>query len=814
MEETTDLRQHKLQTEQPAEEAGIALTDILVLMRARWRWYIASLAACVFLAVVYLFWAMPMYTRTTEVLLKDDATQSISGDFSNLLGMSAVSPEILDEMFIMTSPEIMGQVISNLQLNQIYSTRIGLRKKVLYHTSPVTVEFDDSLSAPKYGVSFKIRINEDRTGVTLSKFRLKGKKVKGDDVTMAFGETVNTPVGRLAIYPTKFIDESAYVDVEEPEVPTKLTYSYTPLKIAARNYCKKLQSEFLEDRGTVISLSVACPSAQMASDLLEGLVDAYNQRWISDRSQIAMATSRFIDDRLVTIEDELGDVEESITDYKSEHRMLDMDAVAQIYLAQSAENQNALNQLAQEIAIGRYIKSELMQGDLTRMLPATAEIGGTDIQSMVTTYNQLVAERNLKLETLPEESTLIRQKTQALESTREAIIASVDAALESLNKRYDAISLIDTQTQSQLASAPGQARYLMSEERKQKVKESLYLFLLQRREENELSQAFAAFNTRMVVEPFGVDEPTSPNTKMVLLIALVAGVLIPTLIIYEQEVMNTKVRSRKDIEDLDIPFLGEVPLAETRKCCFKCLARKKDKVQTVRPILVRPHAMDVINEAFRMVRTNIDFMGAMTNMPKDKGRVFMVVSLNVGSGKTFISQNSAAMFAVKGKKVCLVDFDLRKGTASKCVGSPRHGIVDFLIGKTDNVDELIVRNVEGIENFDVLPEGIIPPNPTELLYSDNLERLVNQLRERYDYIFFDAPPLGLIADSRLLNPFVDMTIFVMRSGMFDKRDLSELCAIYAEKRYNNLALVLNGTDDVHGTYGAYGTYGYHSRQRD
>lgn len=805
-----DNEQRQPQTTVSSEEPELTLTDLYRQMRAKWLWYVISVAACLVVACLYLLVATPKYTRTTEILLKDDSSQSIGTDLS-MLGVNTVPSDVLNEMFIMSSPEIMEQVVSRLGLNEVYTTPKGLRKQELYKTSPVTVTAVDSLTNHTVSFSFKMDINDEKTGVTLSKFRLKGKKISADPVEASFGQTVTTPVGTFVINSTKFLTEP----VGDAEIPDKVTYAFSPVKACARTYCTSLESSFDEDRGNIVMLTIASTSAKKASDILSAVVEAYNQRWVADKNKIAMATSQFIDDRLVSIEDELGDVESNITQYKSSHRMMDMDAMANLYLAQSTENQKALNQLTQEIAIGRYLKNELAAGDITRLLPATAEIGGTNIQSMVTEYNKAVAERNIKLETVPEESPLMRQKAEAIKRTREAILASVDAALESLNKRYKAISLVDNNTQSKLATAPGQAKYLMSEERKQKVKESLYLFLLQRREENELSQAFTVYNTRMITEPFGPDAPTSPNKKIILLIALVIGVIIPTLIIYLREVTNTKVRSRRDIEDMPIPFLGEIPQTDVPQHSRFPLSKRKLKHEPspARKILVRPHTGDIANEAFRMVRTNIDFMGSMNHRQQlAQGRTIMVVSLNAGSGKTFISLNTAAIFAIKNKKTCLVDLDLRKGTLSQNAGSPRKGVVDYLVGKDTNLDNLIVKNIDGIENFDILPEGLIPPNPTELLYSPNLEKLVDELRERYDYVIFDCPPVEIVADARLLNPYVDMTIFVIRSGLFEKSDLKVLRQLYDSHRYNNLALVLNATDTVHGVYGSYG-YGYHTRQR-
>ncbi len=796
------------------DEHEISIIDIYRQARAHWKWYVICVLLCLALAVLYLLSATPRYTSTTEILLKDDMSQSVASDLS-MLGVNPLPSEILNEMFIMRSPEIMEQVVGRLGLNETYTCRKGLHKHDLYKSSPVMITAVDSLTDGTKGYAFTVNINSDTTGVTLSQFRLAGKKVKGDAVEVAFGSTATTPVGVFAVDSTMFMHRPVAAGAK---TPMKLTYAYTPVKTCARTYCSSLDLSYDEDGANVVTITISATSPKKANDILTSVADAYNQRWVADKNKIAVETSKFIDDRLVSIEDELGDVEDNITQYKSSHKMMDMESVANLYLTQSVENQNALNQLAQEIAIGRYLKKELSTGDIRRLLPATAAIGGTNIQMMVAEYNKAVSERNLRLETMPEESPLMKQKGEAIERMRDAILASVDAALETLNKRYSAISLVDHTTQTKLATAPGQAKYLMSEERKQKVKESLYLFLLQRREENELSTAFTAFNTRMVTEPYGSSASTSPNKKLILLVAFIIGVLIPTLIIYLKEVMNTKVRSRRDIEDLPIPFLGEVPLSDVSK--HKGFDLKlpgkfghKNGPSPARKILVRPHTGDIINEAFRMIRTNIDFMGAMNQREgANRGRTMMVVSLNAGSGKTFTALNIAAIFAIKNKRTCLVDFDLRKGTVSQNVASPRKGLVDYLVGRDSNLDNLIVKSVEGIDGLDILPEGQVPPNPTELLYSPNLERLIDELREKYDYVIFDCPPIEVVADARLLNPYVEMTIFVMRSGLFEKRDLKVLRSLYDSRRYNNLALILNATDVVHGIYGSYG-YGYHNREK-
>lgn len=809
------------------EEQTISLTDLFRNIRARWSWFVISIIAVILLATLYMLRVTPMYTRTTDILLKDDTTQNFNTDVSTIMGLNTVPASILNEMFVLSSPEVMEQVVNRLDLNEVYSYPLRLRRQELYHNSPIIVECGDSLLST-HTYSMRVEMSADRNTVVIDKLKLDKEKFDGE-YRGNMGEPIETPLGVVAVHPTRFMSEPKLMNLTE--VPSTIHYSYSPVKTVARAYCERLRTEFVEDRGDVVTMSISCETAKKAADVLDEIVKTYNDRWIAERSRIALATSNFIDERLKSLEEELGDVETVISDYKSAHRMVDMDEMARLYLSQSAENQRQLNSLSQEIAIAKFIQQTLASNDLSRLLPATAEIAGTNIQSLVTEYNKSVNDRNSKLVSVPEDSPLMIQKAEAISKQRDAILASVSAALESLNYQYKAIANLDSKTQGQLASAPGQAKYLMSEERKQKVKESLYVFLLQRREENELSQAFTSSNIRMVTEPYGPTAPTSPRKMMIYLIALIIGLIIPTLLIYVREVTNTHVRSRKDIEDLSLPFMGEIPLADKRNALGRWLERMRlnrnkknahssDGIQ-IRPLMVRPGERSITAEAFRMIRTNMDFMRNMQKLDGDTrgGRVIMIVSLNAGSGKTFVSLNAAASYAVKGNRVCLVDFDLRKGTVSLNAGKPRHGLVDYLVGKETDLNKLVVRDIDGIEGFDILPEGHRPPNPTEMLYSERLPEMIEWLKKNYDYIFFDCPPVEIVADSLILNPYVDMTLFIIRAGLFDKSELSTLQTLYTSNRYNNLAIILNGTDRVHGVYGHYGYgysygygYGYESRK--
>lgn len=360
----------------------------------------------------------------------------------------------------------------------------------------------------------------------------------------------------------------------------------------------------------------------------------------------------------------------------------------------------------------------------------------------------------------------------------------------------------EQQTTSRIAASPTQAKYLLSVERQQKVKEALYLFLLQKREENELSQAFTAYNTRIITPPYGKMIPTAPVKKNILMVAIALGLLIPVVIIFIMENMNTRVRGKKDIENLTLPFVGEIPLSYRKK---KRLPFRKPQPESY-SIVVKEKNRNVINEAFRVVRTNLEFMqGKNGHSP-----IIMVTSMNPGSGKTFITMNLATSLAIKGKKVLAIDLDLRKASLSTYIQSPGKGVTNYLIGQANTYNEVTVKG-KPHPNLDILPVGTIPPNPTELLFENHLEQMLSELKNQYDYIFIDCPPVEIVADTSIINKYVDQTLFVIRAELLERAMLPEIEKFYQTHKYKNMVLLLNGTTDAY-TYGyhKYGyRYGYH-----
>ena len=473
-----------------------------------------------------------------------------------------------------------------------------------------------------------------------------------------------------------------------------------------------------------------------------------------------------------------------------------------MYMSQSSETNAQILALNTQLSMAQYIRTYITSSDgRNRLLPANSGIDNGNIEGQIAEYNNLQLQRNSLVANSSEQNPLVTDLDMSLNAMREAIVSSIDNLVVTLNTQLRGLQQSERKTTAQLAENPSQAKYLLSVERQQKVKEALYLFLLQKREENELSQAFTAYNTRIITPPNGSMAPTAPVKNTILMIALLIGLALPLGIIFLRVMMITTIRGRKDLENMAAPFIGEIPQYGRRQ---HRIASGKESHEAL-PVVVKDMGRDVINEAFRVVRTNLEFV---TGSDADN-KVLMVTSFNPGSGKSFITLNLAASLAVKGKRVVVVDLDLRKASLSKCVDGARTGAANYLAGQETEIAAITYHPGDGKNSapYDIIPVGTIPPNPAELLASDKLGKLLDGLRGKYDYVFIDCPPIEVVADTAIVSKHVDLTLFVVRAGLLDRSMLPELDRIYTDGKYKNIYVILNGTETAYRRYG-YHKYGY------
>lgn len=780
-------------------ESSMSIKDFFYLCLAKWRWFVLSLVVVLGVAVLYLLTTPPVYTRSTSLLLKfEQGPRSSITDAAGVLGdlnLFQSYTNVNNEILSLQSPALMTEVVKRLGLNVNYSTDGTFHKEVLYGLArPYEVEFEDF--ADNAGVSFTITPEDDGT-LTLDHFRLNGDKCRGE-VTAYVDSLTQTPVGALTV---RQLVPSDTTVLGKPVYVSRSGYAS-----AGKAYAKKLVVGQSDDESTVIDLSIEDVSPQRAEDLLNTVIAIYNENWIKDKNQVAVSNSMFIEDRLAVIEQQLGTVDEDISAYKSEHLLPDVQSAATMYMTQSSEADAQLLELNIQLSMARYILNYMMSGNGdNQLLPTNSGIESSGIERQISEYNALQLQRNNLVANSSESNPIVVDMDNSLEAMRGAIVTSINNHIATLGTQIEAIENSAMQTSQRIAAAPGQGQYLLSVERQQKVMESLYLFLLQKREENELSQAFTAYNTRIINPPSGDPVPTSPSRNKVLMIAFVLGLLIPMGVIMLREMLNTRIRGRKDLEQLTVPFAGEIPLVgeDKKNHLLPDFLRKADVDGGVREIVVRHASRNMINEAFRVLRTNMEFMLASS---RGKAEICVFTSFNVGSGKTFISINAAACFALKGRKVLAIDCDLRKASLSAYAGSPSRGLSDYLAGRADDISRLIV-SVEGHKGLDILPVGTMPPNPAELLADPAFAELMESLRAKYDYIFVDCPPIDIVADTQVVEKIADRTFFVVRAGLLEREMLPVLQKAYEEQRLKSMSVILNGTESAGGSYGRY-SYGY------
>lgn len=773
----------------PADDF-IRIQDLWSMFVPKWYWFAISLFITLTIAVLYLLSTPPIYTRTAAILVKDNSKSSSStgamSDFSDL-GIFKSNTNINNELLTLKSPTLMTEVVNRLGLNETFTIRKGLKNVDLYKVSPVTITFCDKIEVP---LSFTIKFSS-KEAFAISELEISGEDI-GETLSAQMGDSIQTSAGIMIVSPTQ--------EFTDAFIGTSIRYVRGSVRAAVDTYSNALVAELGNEDATIINLSINDTSIRKAEDILNTLIEVYNENWIRDKNQIAVSTSQFISDRLGVIESELGHVDENISSYKSEHLLPDVQAASSLYMAQSAENNKELSTLNNQLSTAQYIRRELNTKQLDQTLPANSGIVSANIETQISEYNNLVLDRNRLIANSSEKNPLVKNMASSLQSMQRTIIQSVDNLIVSLNTQIRSLRRQEEATTNRLASNPNQAKYLLSVERQQKVKEELYLYLLQKREENELSQAFTAYNTRLITAPRGSMFPTAPRKMNILLVAFAVGLLVPAVGIFMKENMNTKVRGRKDLENLSIPFIGEIPqYSGTKKKWWEFKHRKRQDMKT---IVVNEGNRNIINEAFRVLRSNMDFMASKDN----NQHVFVLTSFNPGSGKSFLAINIAISFAIKKKKILVIDGDLRHRTVSSYVDSPSKGLSDYLNNQIEDWKEIIVSYKE-YTNLHILPIGTVPPNPTELLEDSKLAMLIEALRPEYDYIFIDCPPVDIVADTQIIEKLADRTIFVVRSGLLDRSMLSELENMYTGKRFKNLSMILNGTESTGGRYGY--RYGYH-----
>lgn len=770
-------------------EDFLRIKELLYICLAKWYWFVFSVLATLVIAYIYIGKKQPVYTRTAQVEIKDDkAGKSVSNRASGItdIGLFNTTSTVDNEKYVFQSPDLMYEVVDRLKLQDNYAMKGRLRTVTLYGEQlPVEVKLGGV--EPEDYVSFTMEIEGDK--LTLSNLRRNKEQYDGS-VKAQLNKTVRTSVGTVFVKQLKF-----------SEGKQTIHYTHSKKSSTTNGYMAAVGVAIADKMAEILTLTISDVSPKRAEDVLNTLIQVYNERWVQDKNQVTVATTKFIRDRLGMLENDLSGVDESISEFKSQNMVPDVEEAARMYMEKGEESKDKVVELSGQLEMGKYMRSFVASSGKGVIIPSGSGLTSSALEKQIDAYNDLVLKRQSLIDNSSEKNSLLPGLDEQIKNLRQAILKSLDNQNIALQTQIGNLEAATSKKMEQVQSNPKQAKELLSVERQQAVKQSLYMFLLQKLEENELSQAFTAYNTRIVMLPYGSLLPTSPKKMQIYLIALILGLLIPFAIIYLKRMMTTTLQTRKELQEVvTMPFLGEIPEVpnDERKWRWPW----QSKLTKTELVVVKHGKRDVINEAFRVLRTNMEFINADA-----ANKVMAITSYNVNSGKTFLAVNLGLTFALKKKKVLLIDCDLRKASSSKYVNNPAQGLSDYLAGQVGNYHDVIVSYPDN-NYFDVLPVGKIPPNPTELLTEERFKQLIDSVRGEYDVILIDCPPVEILADTQVIAQHVDANCFVVRARLMERALLPELEQLYKENKLKNMGVILNGTIGADGRYGYGHRYGY------
>ena len=758
-------------------DQSLNVLDLLLYFASKWKWFLLSVVVCGAIAWYNYAKAPLVYFRSATVIIKDPSnkTSTTSLDrFDNIINKVNVANEIVQ----FSSKKLMREVVQRVHADVSYQIADGLRYNELYTQSPVLISFPDAL--PEQRFSFTLIPQSDKTVVLANFTGLNVQSVR----RIALNDTVALYNGmRVVATPTHFYNNSW--------VGKEIFVQKRSLEAVTDYYRKSVGIRQEGEESSILELALKDNSPERAEDMLNMLITVYNEEAIKDKNQVAVNTANFINERLIIIENELGSVETDLQTFKQRNEIIDISTTAGMYISESQKYNTDAMELETQLRLANYIKEYLTDPTKeTDLIPSNTGLSDMNIETQINNYNTAKLRRDRLIDDSSENNPVVQELNNSLRAMKQNIIRAVDNMIVSLEvKRNDAQNR-EMRAQSRVVSIPSKERQMLSIERQQKIKESLYMFLLNRREENALSQAMADNNARVIDSADGSDAPISPKRNRILLLGILIGLALPGCACLMVLFMDTRIHTRKDVEKaVSVPFLGEIPFDK------KMAKRRKKEIKDSRD--------DIVSEAFRVLRTNMAFMAK-----KDRPlQVITFTSFNEGAGKTFISHNLAMSFVYAKKRVVLLDLDIRKGTLSRVLGGQKKGVTNYLSDRSVTVDDIIQKH----ESFDVIPAGVSAPNPAELLMDSRLDELVAELRSRYDYIIADNVPVGIIADAAIANRIADITVFVVRAGKLDRRQLPDIEMLYQEHKLHNMALVLNGINPHRQGYG-YG-YGYGTKHK-
>ena len=777
------------------EDEKIDIQQLLFKYIIHWPWFVGAVLVCLIGAWIYLRMATPVYNISATVLIKDDKKGGNTGSMVGLeeLGLSGLissSQNIDNELEVLRSKTLVKEVINLLNLYVSYTDEDGFPSKNMYKTSPVLVSLTPQEA-------------EKLTDPMVVEMALYGEGGLEVNVTVGDKEYQKHFEKLPAVFP---MDEGTLAFFQSPDslslkkdtmeassnirhITAKIK---SPMKVA-RAYCENLKIEPTSKTTSVAVISLKNSSLQRGQDFINQLLEMYNRNTNNDKNEIAQKTAEFIDERINIISKELGSTEANLENFKRNAGITDLTSEAQIALTGNAEYEKKRVENRTQISLIEDLR-KYIRGNEYEVLPGNIGLQDPGLVATIERYNEMLVERKRLLRTSTENNPTIINLDTSIRAMKSNVQATLDGSLKGLLITKADLEREASRFSRRISDAPGQERQFVSIARQQEIKAGLYLMLLQKREENAIALAATANNAKIIDEAIADDIPVSPKRRMIYLIALVLGIGIPVGIIYLIGLTKFKLEGRADVEKLTtIPIDGDIPLTDEKN--------EKDG-----SIAVFENQNNLMSETFRNIRTNLQFM-----LQNDK-KVILVTSTVSGEGKSFISANLAISLSLLGKKVVIVGLDIRKPGLNKVfrLSTKEKGITLYLANPETDLMSL-VQPSDINQNLYILPGGTVPPNPTELLARDGLDKAIEILKKSFDYVVLDTAPVGMVTDTLLIGRVADLSVYVCRADYTHKVEYTLINELAEEKKLPNLCTVINGVDLKRRKYGYYYGYGKYGK---
>jgi tyrosine-protein kinase Etk/Wzc len=772
------------------QEEDFNLKDTLEKYFIYWPWFALGVFLCLSFAFVYLRYTTPKYIATTNILVKDDKKGGILSEMSAFadLGMGGgMKSNVDNEVEILKSRTLVESTVKRLELNVSILKKGRLNTVDVFEETPMNVRFINK--KPSF---YTDRLNWEFVELTPNTFKLvllgdedeeEVPSILSRKKEFRYGEVIPTRSGDLIV--TKSVDlkkikedtiESWYIIV-------------SPLDDVVQSFFNRVEVNPISKTSSVVGITFVDSSTKRAEIFLDTMIEIYNDDAAADKNFISDNTSKFIANRLVLITQELDGVEQDVENFKQSNGLTDIESEAKLFIEGSNEYNNLSVKNEIQLSVVVSMLDFMKKSTAADLLPANLIEGQGNTSELISSYNKLVLERNRILKSATLSNPMVVKLDQQILSLKANVTESLIRLQSNLNIQKRNLKGQEGLFDSKIGKIPVQERQFRVIARQQKVKEQLYLYLLQKREETAISLAATAPNARVIDVAKAAKVPVSPKKNIFYLVALLMGILIPFGILYLIELFDTKVKSRFNITDnFNIPFLGDVPRSVTPNDIIDSRSRTSTA------------------EALRIVRANLDYM--LTQVPDGKAKTIFVSSTIPGEGKTFLSVNLAAILAHSGKKVLLIGLDIRKPKLNEYLAiNDNKGLTDYLSSRNLPVTNFI-NKLPNFESFEVLLGGNIPPNPTEMLLNLKVDELFAQLKDEYDYIVVDTAPVSLVSDTLIVAKHADTFAYVVRANYLDKRLLNIPGTLHKENKLPNMAFILNDTTKAKG-YG-YSGYGYNS----